>query len=83
MDMIAWALSAFSAVNTNGVSALFSGVSLWTTRVSPPFLAAVVERDREAVLAMPDKIVLTNMMGLKQQMLTILRQKNENTKQNH
>ena len=77
--MMAWALSAFSWVNTKGVSALFSGVSLWTTRVSPPHLAVVVDREREADLARPEKRVLTNMISLKQKMLTILTQ-NINTK---
>jgi len=59
--MMAWARSAFSEVNTNGVSALFSGVSLWITRVSC-LRQVVVERDLVAVLANPDKTVLTNIM---------------------
>ena len=64
MDIIAWALSAFSVVKVKGVSAVFSGVSLCSTRVSPPHLAALVLRAREAFLARPEKRVLTNMIFL-------------------
>ena len=64
MDMIAWALSAFSGVKVKGVSALFSGVSLCNTKVSPPHLAELVLRAREAFLARPEKRVLTNIIYL-------------------
>ena len=58
--MIASALALFSAVNTNGVSALFSGVSLWRTMVSPPSLALEVVRDLVMVLAALVRKLLAN-----------------------
>ena len=80
IDMMAWAQPAFSWVNTKGVSALFSSMSLWTTRMSPPHLAEVVDMVREADLDRLEKRVLTNMMSLKEEMLTILTQNMMKTK---
>ena len=60
MDMMASALALFSAVNTNGVSALFSGVSLCRTMVSPPNLALEVVRDLVIVLAALVRKLLAN-----------------------
>ena len=60
--MMASALDLFSSVNSKGVSALFSGVSLCRTRVSPPSLTLELVSDLVMVLATPDKILLVNMM---------------------
>ena len=44
------------------MSALFSGVSLWSTMVSPPSLEAVVDRDLVRFLATPDNRVLASIL---------------------
>ena len=60
--MMASALALFSAVNWNGVSALFSGVSLCSTMVSPPRLAPEVARPLVIVLAAEVRKLLANIV---------------------
>ena len=62
MERIASARDLFSTENAKGVSELFSGVSLWSTLVSPPSLAVVVETDLVRVLATPDNRVLASIL---------------------
>ena len=62
MERIASARDLFSAEKAKGVSALFSGVSLWSTMVSPPSLAVVVDTDLVRFLATPDSRVLASIL---------------------
>ena len=62
MERIASARDLFSSEKVKGVSALFSGVSLWRTMVSPPSLAGVVETHLVRLLATPDRRVLASIV---------------------